>query len=302
MFSPKYPKLGWSFLFLKRNKVVVQNPIAIHKPVLIQKSLSRLLLVGLFIFVLLSQSSCVSYKKQIFFQGLADTTYNASMKQPDPVIQRGDQLMIMVYAADMESAQIFNQQMGGGQGGGMNMNMMQQGGQGGGFMGYLVNEDGEIDFPKFGTLKVIGYTQQNLRDSLQKWLLPYLVEPIVNVRIMNFRVTYMTAQSASTVTIMNNKTNILQFLGMVGGIDLLNKKNNVTVIRQVNDVRHVYKINFTDASVFQSPAYYLMPNDIIYVYPNSRIFIDNNLQLLTYITTISSAVSIFLLYLTQFGQ
>ncbi len=285
MFFPKYPKLGSSSRASENKSLGSRRSF---------RAIS-----ALFIFVLLSQSSCVSYKNQIFFQGLADTTYNASMKQQDPVIQRGDQLMIIVYAADMESAQIFNQQMGGGQGGG---GMMMQGGQGGGFMGYLVNEDGEIDFPKFGTLKVIGYTQQNLRDSLQKWLLPYLVEPIVNVRIMNFRVTYMTAQSANTVTIMNNKTNILQFLGMVGGIDLLNKKNNVTVIRQVNDVRHVYKINFTDASVFQSPAYYLMPNDIIYVYPNSRIFIDNNLQLLTYITTISSAVSIFLLYLTQFGQ
>ena len=302
MFSPKYPKLGWSFLFLKRNKVVVQNPITIHKPVLIQKSLSRLLLVGLFVFVLLSQSSCVSYKNQIFFQGLADTTYNASMKQQDPVIQRGDQLMIIVYAADMESAQIFNQQMGGGQGGGMNMNMMQQGGQGGGFMGYLVNEDGEIDFPKFGTLKVIGFTQQSLRDSLQKWLVPYLVDPIANVRIMNFRVTYITSDRATTTVIMNNKTNILQFLGMVGGVAWMDKRDNIVVIRQVNDVRQVIRVNLTDASIFNSPAYYLQPNDIIYVEPNSRKFLETNIQLLSYITTISSAVSIFLLYLTQFGQ
>jgi polysaccharide export outer membrane protein len=281
MLIPKYPKLGSSECVKRRKMPLVSLP-----------------LFAIIAILVLSQSSCVSYKNQIFFQGLADTTYNASMQQLDPVIQRGDQLMIMVYASDMESTNLFNQQMGGG-GGAM---MQGGGGQGGGFMGYLVNEDGEIDFPKFGTLKVIGYTQQDLRDSLQKWLLPYLVEPIVNVRIMNFRVTYMTAQSASTVTITNNKTNILQFLGMVGGIDLMNKKDNITVIRQVNDVRQVYKINFTDASVFQSPAYYLMPNDIIYVYPNSRIFIDNNLQFLTYVTTITSTVSIFLLYLTNFGN
>jgi polysaccharide export outer membrane protein len=195
--------------------------------------------------------------------------------------------------------------MGGGQMGGVQMGGGQMGGGqmgGGGMIGYLVNEDGEIDFPRLGSLKVIGYSQQDLRDSLQLWLMPFLKEPIANVRIMNFRVTFMTAQTASTVTITNNKTNILQFLGMVGGIDLMNKKNNVAVIRQVNDVRQVYKINFTDASVFQSPAYYLMPNDIIYVYPNSRIFIDNNLQFLSYITTITSAVSILLLYLSNLGQ
>ena len=249
----------------------------------------------------MSQSSCVSYKNQIFFQGLADTTYNASMQQLDPVIQRGDQLMIMVYASDMESTQLFNQQMGGGGGGGAMM--MQGGGQGGGgFMGYLVNEDGEIDFPKFGTLKVIGYTQQDLRDSLQKWLLPYLVEPIVNVRIMNFRVTYITSDRAITTMIMNNKTNMLQFLGMVGGVSWMDKRDNIVVIRQVNDVRQVIRINLTDASIFTSPAFYLQPNDVIYVEPNSRKFLETNIQLLTYVTSISSTVSIFFLYLTQFSR
>jgi len=258
------------------------------------------LLSILMVFVLLN-TGCVNYKNQIFFQGLSDTTYNASMKQPDPVIQRGDQLFIMVYALDPESAQQFNQVMGGGQGGGMmNMNMMGgQGGQGGGFMGYLVDEDGNIDFPKMGTLKVIGYSQQQLRDSLQHLLLPYLKEPVVQVRIMNFRVTYMTIDKAMTTVIMNNKTNIIQFLGMVGGINYLDRKDKVVIIRQVNDFRQIINVDFTDKSIFDSPAFYLQPNDIIYVYPNNRKFVDFNLQLLTYVTTISSTISIFLLYLNN---
>ena len=283
MFTNKKPQLGTS---MRLSNMVLR----------IQKQSLWLVVLS----IIVSQTSCVSYKNQIFFQGLADTTYNASMQQPDPVIQRGDQLMIMVYAADMESAQVFNQQMGGGQSG-MNMNMM-QGGQGGGFMGYLVNEDGEIDFPKFGTIKVLGYTQQSLRDSLQKWLKPYLVDPIANVRIMNFRVTYITSDRATTTVIMNNKTNILQFLGMVGGVAWMDKRDNIVVIRQVNDVRQVIRVNLTDASIFNSPAYYLQPNDIIYVEPNSRKFLETNIQLLSYITTISSAVSIFLLYLTNFSK
>jgi polysaccharide export outer membrane protein len=219
------------------------------------------------------------------------------MQQPDPVIQRGDQLMIMVYAMDPESAQPFNQMMGGGNG---RMNMAQMGGgQGGGFMGYLVNEEGEIEFPKMGNLKVIGYSQQRLRDSLQQWLLPYLKEPVVNVRIMNFRVTYMTIDKAVTTVITNNKTNIIQFLGMVGGINYLDRKDKVMIIRQVNDFRQIINVDFTDKSIFDSPAFYLQPNDIIYVYPNNRKFVDFNLQLLTYVTTISSTISIFLLYLNN---
>jgi polysaccharide biosynthesis/export protein len=251
------------------------------------------------ILLVLTQSSCFSYKKQIFFQGLADTTYNATMQQMDPVIQRGDQLMIMVYATDQESAQLFNAPMGGrmGAGGGMNMNMMGQGG--GGLMGYLVNEDGEIEFPKFGTLKVVGYTQQNLRDSLQKWLLPYLVDPIVNVRILNFRVTYITSDRAITTVISNNKTNILQFLGMVGGVQWMDRRDNIVLIRQVNEVRQVIRINLTDASIFNSPAFYLQPNDVVYIEPNSRKFLETNIQLLSYVTTITSAVSILLLFISN---
>jgi polysaccharide export outer membrane protein len=247
------------------------------------------------IVIALLQSGCVNYKNQIFFQGLSDTTYNASMQQPDPVIQRGDQLMIMVYALDATSAQQFNQVMGGAQGG----NMMMQGGQGGGFMGYLVDEMGNIDFPKLGTLKVMGFSQQCLRDSLQQWLLPYLKEPVVQVRIMNFRVTYMTIDKAVTTVITNNKTNIIQFLGMVGGINYLDRKDKVMIIRQVNDFRQIINVDFTDKSIFDSPAFYLQPNDIIYVYPNNRKFVDFNLQLLTYVTTISSTISIFLLYLNN---
>ena len=96
---------------------------------------------------------------------------------------------------------------------------MQNGAQANGIIGYLVDEKGEIDFPKLGHVKILGFTQQRLRDSLQSWLLPYLKEPIAIVRIMNFRVTYLTGDKATTIIVSNNKTNILQLLGMVGGVN-----------------------------------------------------------------------------------
>jgi len=252
----------------------------------------KIIIALLFVFML---NSCVSYKKQIFFQGLRDTTYSSSMKQPDPIIQRGDQLSIMVYALDQVNAQFFNQPMGGGQGG--NMNQMMQGGQGGGIMGYLVDEYGNIEFPKLGTIKVLGYSQQELRDSLKSRLAIYIKEPIINVRLLNFRVTFITSDHASTAIVTNNKTNILQFLGSVGGISWMDKRDNIVVIRQIDSKRQILRVNLTDASIFQSPAYYLQPNDIIYVEPNKRKFLETNIQLLSYVTTIASTVSILLLYI-----
>lgn len=254
-----------------------------------------------FLFVLYFISSCVSYKNQIFFQGLKDTTYSATTKQIDPIIQRGDQLSIMVYALDQENAQLFNQPMGGGQVGNMNQ-MFQQGGQGGGIVGYLVDEYGNIEFPKLGTLKVIGYTQQQLRDSIKSKIIQYVKDPIVNVRFLNFRVTFMTSDRATTMVVTNNKTNILQFLGSAGGIGWMDKRNNILVIRQIGESRQIYRINLTDASVFNSPAYYLQPNDIVYVEPNKRKFLETNIQLLSYVTTIASTVSILVLFINSLSK
>jgi polysaccharide export outer membrane protein len=239
---------------------------------------------------------CYSYKNQILFQGLTDTSYTASMVQEKTVIQRGDQLSILIYGLDEKTTAYFNTPMGGGQGG--NMQMM-QGGQGGGLIGYLVSEEGTIEFPKLGTIAVLGYSPERLRDSLQSWLLPWIKDPIANVRLLNFRVTYLTTDRAQTIIIMNNKTNIIQFLGLVGGITWTDRKNNVLVIRQVDDKRQVFHVDFTKKDVFQSPVYYLQPNDIVYVEPNQRKFIESNVQLISLATSIASTLSIFVLFINS---
>ena len=271
----------------KRDRPVIQKP--------------SLLLMGVFAFIALVQSSCVSYKNQIFFQGLQDTAYQASTLQSEPILQRGDQLMIVVHVFDQQSAEYFNAPMNmGGQGGAGLMQVQNQGG-GGTFVGYLVDEKGEITFPKLGNINVMGYTQSQLRDSLQKWLLPYLKEPSVNVRLLNFRVTLITPERATTIVVANNKTNILQFLGMVQGVQWLDKRDNVMLIRQVNEERQVIRIDFTDASVFNSPAFYLQPNDVIYIEPHKRRFYDTNLSAVNVLlsTVLSSMTLLFLVLNTS---
>jgi polysaccharide export outer membrane protein len=237
-------------------------------------------------------NSCVSYKNQIFFQGLSDTTYIASTKQPEPILQRGDQLSIFVFTPDPIASAYYNMPMGGQTG---NMWALNQGGQSSGtVIGYLVDEEGEIVFPKFGKINVLGMTQQDLRDSLQSLMIPYVKDAVINVRLLNFRVTFINANKANTVTILNNKTTILQFLGNVNGMEWMDKRDGVSLIRQVDSVRTVYRLNFADKSIFQSPAFYLQPNDVIYVEPNSRKFLETNAQLISLFTGVLSAVSIIL--------
>ncbi len=247
--------------------------------------------------VVLGSSGCFTRKNQLLFRGMSDTSYQASMQQLKPVIQRGDQLSIMVFGYDQESVAYFNMPMGGGQGGGM---MMMQGGQGGGgMMGYIVSEEGTIEFPKLGTMNVLGYNQEQLRDTLQQRLKPYVNSPIVNVRLLNFRVTYLTTDRAQTIFIMNNKTNIIQFLGMVGGINWTDRKNNILLIRQVDNKRTVTRLDFTQKDIFDSEYFYMQPNDIIYVEPNQRKFLETNIQLISLVTSITSTVSIFFLFINS---
>lgn len=236
-------------------------------------------------------TSCVSYKNQIFFQGLNDTTYTASMQQPELVIQRGDQLAITVYTTDPIAGAYYNQPMGGQAGG----NMLQNIGQGNGtIIGYLVDEKGEITFPKLGNVNVLGLTQQKLQDTILGFVKPYAKDAVVSVRLLNFRVTFINANKASTVTILNNKTNILQFFGNVGGVEWMDKRDDLMLIRQVNDQRTVYRLNLTDKSIFSSPAFYLQPNDVVYVEPNKRKFLETNAQLISVFTGLMSAISIIL--------
>jgi polysaccharide export outer membrane protein len=243
-------------------------------------------------------SGCYSYKNQILFQGLNDTTYPASMTQAKPVIQLGDQLAIFVYGLDEKTTAYFNLPMGGTEGGAM-QRIMQPAGQGGGIIGYLVSEEGTIEFPKLGTLKVIGFKHEQLRDSLQVWLQPWIKDPVVNVRLLNFRVTYLTTDRAQTLLIPNNKTNIVQFLGMVSGITWTDRKDNVLLIRQIDGVRQVFHVDFTTKELFNSPVYYLQPNDIVYVEPNRRKFIESNVQLISLVTSITSTISFFILFVNS---
>jgi polysaccharide export outer membrane protein len=258
----------------------------------------------LMILLVLGLSSCINYKNQIFFQGLKDTAYTASMQQADLQIQRGDQLSIFVYAADAVSTAAFNAPMfGGGVNGAQALVQQQQvSSQGGGYFGYLVDEYGNIEYPKLGVIPVLGFTQHQLRDTLQSLLKIYLKDAVVSVRLMNFRVTFINADRALTTMVTNNKTNILQFLGMVGGVQWMDQRNNIRVIRQVNDQRQVYTVNLTDASVFNSPVYYLQPNDIIYVEPNKRKFLETNVQLVNYFAQITSTLSILYLFINNFTK
>jgi len=86
---------------------------------------------------------------------------------------------------------------------------------------------------------------------------------------------------------------------MVGGINWTDRKDNILIIREIQGKRSVFHVDLTKKYVFDNPLYFKQPNDIVYVEPNKRKFVESNIQLITLVTRITSTLSIFVLFINS---
>jgi polysaccharide export outer membrane protein len=227
----------------------------------------------LFLFILF-QISCVSNRKQInrlsYFPELRDTTLKLVNANFEPLIQVGDILYVAVNSLDPVSSSFFN---GGNSvpgitgSGGMNLTLNIT-------PGYLVEKDGFIDLPKIGKLMAKGKSKSEITNEIKEGLLPYLKEPLVTVRYMNYRITVLgEVNRPGTIPITNDRVSILEALGLCSDLTIFGNRNNVLLIRDNNGNRETHRINLNDNSLFKLPYFYLQNNDVLYVEPNkSREF------------------------------
>ena len=183
------------------------------------------------------------------------------------VIQPKDMLSIVVSSRNPELVVMFNlpmvQHMAGSEiAGGSSQQRL---------LGYVVDNNGCIDFPVLGTLKVAGLTRWELAEMIKKRLLKegYLTDAVVTVEFMNFKVSVLGEVTApGTYSIEGDKVTILQALSLARDLTIYGQRENVSVIRERDGERIIYQINLCDVDLFKSPAYYLQQNDVIYVEPS----------------------------------
>lgn len=206
--------------------------------------------------------SCTPKKKMIYFQG--EMGQVEANKNYNPVFRSDDLLSITVTGLDQETVKPFNLPT-------INA-MIGSGGYSQGTPtppGYLVDIDGNIDFPVIGKIKVAGMTRNVLVDTLKSKLKPYLVNATVIVRILNFKVTVLgEVHNPGTFTIPNERVTLPEALGIAGDLLITAKRKNIIVVRDVEGKKTKYNIDLTSKDVFSSPVYYLNQNDVIYVEPN----------------------------------
>lgn len=134
---------------------------------------------------------------------------------------------------------------------------------------YLVDSNGNIEFPILGKLKVSNLTSLEVKEMIENKLNPYIKNPIVNVKLANFKITILgEVNNPGSILIDDEQISILEAIGIAGDLKLQGKRDNLLVIRKENDKHISYKIDLTSKDIFNSPVYYLKQNDIIYIEPN----------------------------------
>ncbi len=222
----------------------------------------------------------------IYFQG--DLNGLETSKNYNPIFHTDDLLSIVVMGMDPETVKPFNLPSANGVPGTM----------GGGYSqgipappGYLIDADGNIDFPSIGKIKVAGLSRNVVIDSLKIKLKPYLTNPNILIRILNFKITVLgDVHYPGTFTIPNERITLPEAIGLAGDLLISAKRKNVMVIRDEQGKKTKYNVDITSKDLFSSPVYYLNQNDVIYVEPNqtklnSASINTSNVALIVSLTT-----------------
>jgi polysaccharide export outer membrane protein len=185
-------------------------------------------------------SSCISKKKYVYLQGSQDFS-NISTNY-DPIIQNDDLLSITVTTQEVEAASPFN------------------------LPSYLVDNEGKIDFPVIGDIQVSGYSIKELKSMLKQKLAVHLINPVINIKILNFKVTVLGDVLQPGVRSFNNhRVTLFDALGASGDLTVFAKRYNILIVRDIQGLKTFNRVDITKADFVNSPFYYMDQNDLVYV-------------------------------------
>jgi polysaccharide export outer membrane protein len=246
----------------------------------------------LLVCVLILFSSCASIKNVKYFNDISDTTAItrlADLKYTEPKILPDDILSINIQTVDPVATQVLTQ----GNVQNSAIGATSAGSTGGQTIaGYLVDNQGNVEMPVLGKIKVSGLTTEQARDLIREKASQYYKSPTVNLRFANFRITILGEVSKpGTYVVANEKVNILDALGLAGDLTIYGKRESVMLLRQqANGSRELIKLDLTKSEILNSPFYFLKQNDYIYVEPGKSKIVSSdaiqnrNISIITAVT------------------
>ncbi len=230
----------------------------------------------LFLLILVAaelMTSCNTQKDIPYMIGaneLPPEVLQSAAKANDPVVMPGDMLQINVISRNAEAVKPFNKidyvsKLG------SNTNIGNNGENS--MYYYLVDANGNIEYPYLGTLHIGGMSKSAVENHIASLIYPrYLTErPGVEVRFQNFRVYILgEVKNPGEIKATNGRLNLLEAIAMAGDLTIQGRRDNVMIVRTNSDgSRSIQTVNMNDKNMIISPSFNLQQNDIIYVEPNS---------------------------------
>ena len=247
-------------------------------------------------------TSCASSKKVVYLQDVVPLKQQDIEQKYEVYIHNDDLLAIMVNSKNPELALPFNMPMVSYQLGSGSTNSGSQR-----VLGYLVDGNGDIDFPILGKLHVAGLTRMQLTEMIKQRLIEgdLIKDPIVTVQFLNYKVSVMgEVNRPGSFNISGDRITLLEALSMAGDLTIYGRRDRVAVIREKDGKRTILMHDLRSSDIFNSPCYYLQQNDIVYVEPNkaktgqSRINSNNSVGV--WLSAVSVLASVTSLLVTMF--
>lgn len=211
--------------------------------------------------MILIMVGCGSSKEVAYWQNIDSISLAASKGLYDAKIMPKDELTILVQTTDPLTSEPFNLRSTG------QVSSKDQ------ITGYLVDNDGMINFPIVGKIHVAGLTKTECEDLIKSKIQPYLARtenPLVSVRTSSYRITVIgEVNRPGVIPVATEKISLIEALAEAGDMTIYGKRDNVLLVREdKSGEKHKVRLNMNDANIINSPYYYLQQNDIVYVEPH----------------------------------
>lgn len=242
--------------------------------------------------------SCASRDKMRYYKGIEEAAYADSISY-NPVLKQDDLLSIIVSSPSAEATANFNVASFGvgntGEAPGASVAQPV-------YLSYLIDNQGYIDFPVLGKLKLGGLSRNQAMSLIKGKLRNYIKDPFVTMRILNYKVAVQgEVNKPGVFPITTERITLPEALSMAGDLTIYGKRDNILIIREIDGKKTYNFIDITNADFINSPFYFLTQNDVVYVEPNkvkmnSSVF-GPNIQII--FSSLTLLLTIYAIYLRQ---
>ena len=225
--------------------------------------------IVLFLVAIVALNSCATQEKILYLQDNVINQEIETIKGGEIRFQPNDIISIFVNSKNPELAAVFNlpriQSIVGNESSNSSSNAYN------GALNYTLNAKGEIDFPVLGTILAKGMTKSELAEYIKKEIInsELIKDPIVTVEYANLTFTTMgEVVRPGNYYLKKEQTTILEALGMSGDLTISGVRDRVFLTRKLDNKLITYQLDLRSKNIYQSPAFYVQQNDVIYVEPN----------------------------------